>query len=162
MNQDERTKLIEEYGRGYDVLCAALDEIPREAWEFKAAPTEWSVHELIVHMRDSEYVGVIRLHKLIAEPGSTLMPYDEGQWAQALNYQTVEMEDALEIFRLARRTTHQLLRSLPERVFANEVVHPQWDKPYTMGDWLQIYVDHVPEHIAQLQQIHQAWKERTV
>src|SRR5512140_359606 len=130
MNGDKRNELIEEYGRGYDVLCAALAAIPREAWDFKPAPQEWSVHELIVHMKDSEYVGVIRLHKLVAEPGATLMTYEDDEWSRALNYQDRDMEDALEIFRLERRTTHQLLQSLPEHVFAHEVNHPLWDRPF--------------------------------
>src|SRR5260221_3441186 len=105
MNQDERKEKIEEYGRGSDLLTAALAEIPREAWDFKPAPGEWSVHEIIVHMKDSESMGVIRLHKLIAEPGSTLMPYEEAKWADALDYQNQNAEDGLEIFKLTRRMT---------------------------------------------------------
>ena len=40
-------------------------------------PHEWSIHELIAHMADSECMGAIRVRKLIAEPGSTLMMYEE-------------------------------------------------------------------------------------
>ena len=38
MNQDKRNELIEEYGRGFDLIMAALAEIPPEAWAFKPAP----------------------------------------------------------------------------------------------------------------------------
>ena len=44
MNREERIEKIELYGRGYDLLTAALAEIPREAWLFKPEPKEWSVH----------------------------------------------------------------------------------------------------------------------
>ena len=87
MNQDKRNELIEEYGRGYDLIMAALTEIPREAWAFKPAPDQWSVHEILVHMKDGELNGVLRLHKLIAESGSTLATYDPDLWSSALNYQ---------------------------------------------------------------------------
>jgi len=160
MNQDERNLMIEEYGRGYDLLMAALAEVPHEAWEFKPAPHEWSVHELLVHMKDSENMGALRLQKLIAEPGSTIMPYLEDTWSKTLNYRTQDVEDALQIFKLARRTTYHMLKSLPDQVFTHSVVHPEWDEPFTVEKWFVIYTRHVPEHIEQLKQIHQAWKEQ--
>ena len=43
MNIQERNEKIELYGRGVDLLEQALQEIPREMWQFKPAPTEWSV-----------------------------------------------------------------------------------------------------------------------
>lgn len=163
MNQNERNEMIEEYGRGFDLLTAALAEVPREAWEFKPAPKEWSVHEVIVHMKDSECIGVIRLHKLIAEPGSTLMPYDDAKWAEALDYQIQDADDALQIFGLTRKTAHRLLKTLPDQVFTHSVVHPQrvhpeYGEAYTLEKWLHIYTDHVPEHIEQLKKTYEAWK----
>jgi len=160
MNQDERNEKIEEYGRGFDLLTAALAEVPKEAWEFKPTADEWSIHEIVVHMKDSESVGVIRLHKLIAEPGSTLMPYAESKWSEALNYQNQDVEDALQILKLTRRATYRLLKTLPDQVFMHSVVHPEWDHPYTVENWLDIYRLHVPEHIEQLQKTYQAWKEQ--
>ena len=55
MNQAERNQKIEEYGRGFEVLTAALDGIPPGAWEFIPAPGEWSIHEIVLHMADSEF-----------------------------------------------------------------------------------------------------------
>jgi hypothetical protein len=165
MNQDEHNEKIEEYGRGFDLLTAALAEVPQEAWEFKPALDEWSIHEIVVHMKDSESMGVMRLHKLIAEPGSTLMAYEESKWADALNYQNQDVEDALQIFKLTRRTTYRLLKTLPDQVFMQsvvhpEVVHPEYGESYTLEKWLNIYTRHIPEHIEQLQKTYQAWKEQ--
>jgi hypothetical protein len=159
MNRAERNEKIEEYGRGTDLFSAALAGAPRQAWEFKPAANEWSIHEIIVHMRDSENMGVLRLHKLIAEPGSTVMPYAEDKWTNALNYALQDVDDALQIFKLTRRITYRLLKTLPDGVFTHSVVHPEWDKPYTVENWLDIYRLHVPEHIDQLQKTYQAWKE---
>ena len=117
MTPDERSEKIEEYGRGFKLFAAALAEIPRQAWEFKPAPNEWSVHEVIIHMADSESMGAMRARKLIAEPGSTLMPYDDAGWAVNLNYAKQNLEDALQTFRLARQTTYNVLKMVPARVF---------------------------------------------
>ncbi len=165
MNQDERNEKIEEYGRGFNLFAAALAEIPREAWKFKPEPSEWSVHETVVHMADSECMGALRVRKLIAEPGSTLMPYEESKWADALNYQNQDVEDALQIFKLTRRTTYRLLKTLPDQVFMQsvvhpEMVHPEYGKSYTFEKWLNIYTRHIPEHIEQLKKTYQAWKEQ--
>ncbi len=158
MNQAERNEKIEEYGRGYDLLMSALAEVPRVAWKFKPAPGEWSIHEIIVHMKDSELMGVIRLNKLIAEPGSTLMTYDEAFWAEALDYRNQDLDDALVTFQLLRRTTHRLLKGLTDKEFSHSVINPLWSESYTLDRWLPIYVEHVPEHIEQVKKTYQAWK----
>ena len=77
MNQNDRNQKIEEYGRGFSLLTEALAQIPQEAMDFKASPTNWSVHEIIVHMGDSELMAALRARKLIVEPGSKLMGYEE-------------------------------------------------------------------------------------
>ena len=158
MKKEERNLMIEEYGRGFDLLTAALAEVPREAWEFRSALNEWSVHEILVHMADSELMGVIRLHKLIAEPGTTLMTYEENKWAEALNYQNQDVDDALQIFKLLRRRTYRLIKNLPDQVFTHSVMHPEWDEPYTIEKWIVVYARHPPEHVEQLERTYQAWK----
>ena len=163
MTPDERKEKIEEYGRGFELFAAALAEIPREAWEFKPVPGEWSIHELIIHMADSESIGATRARKLIAEPGSTLMPYDETGWAVRLNYINQNLEAALQTFKLARQTTYDLLKLVPDSVFEHQVfhpekVHPEYGERYTLDKWLYIYTGHIREHIEQAQKTYQAWK----
>lgn len=158
MKIEERAQRIQEYGRGFDLLTDALTEIPREAWDFKPAPDQWSIHETLIHMADSEMVGVMRLHTLIAEPGSTVLPYNEGKWAEALGYRNQDVEDALQLFKLLRQTTHHLLQALPAQVFAHSVTHPDWQEPYTVEKWLVIYARHVPEHIEQMRKTFEVWQ----
>jgi hypothetical protein len=162
MNQDERNEKIEEYGGGFDLFTAALAGGPREAWEFKPAPGEWSVHEIIVHMADSESIGALRLRKLVAEPGSTgdMMSYEEAKWAEELDYQNQSVEDVLQIFKLTRQTSFRLLKTLSDPVFMHSVVHPGYDEPYTFELWLNLYTRHIPGHTEQLKKTYQAWKEQ--
>jgi len=157
MNREEINQKIEQYGRGFDLLTAALAEVPKEAWEFKPEPTEWSVHEIIVHMADSESMSALRARKLIVEPGSALMGYEESKWADALNYREQSDEDALEIIRLARLTTYRILKTLPDEVFNNSVTHPEYDEPYTFESWLNIYARHIPNHIEQIRNNVKLW-----
>ncbi len=160
MNKQERDAKIEAYGKGYALLAAALKDIPPEAWEYKPSPSEWSVKEILVHMGDSESMAALRLRKLIVEPGTTLMAYNESGWADALNYLKQDAEDSLQIIKYARQSTYRLLKTLPEEVFHHAVIHPEYDEPYTFDRWLTIYADHIPDHIRQMKKSYEAWKKR--
>jgi hypothetical protein len=160
MDSQERAAKIEEYGRGCELLTAALAAVPREAWSFKPSAEDWSVNEIIVHMGDSESMAALRVRKLIVEPGSSLMGYDEAKWAAALNYRAQDADDSLQIIKLARQTTYRLLKSLPTPVFDNSVTHPEYPEPYTFDKWLGIYARHIPDHIEQIQKAVEAWKKR--
>jgi hypothetical protein len=160
MNREERLEKIEQYHQGYGLLGAALTEVPKEAWEFKPSPDDWSVHEIVIHMADSESMAALRARKLIVEPGSTLMGYEEAKWAPALNYQKQDLDDALQIIRLARLTTYDLLRGLPDEVFNHSVTHPEYKEPYTFDQWLNIYSRHIPDHIEQIKKNIELWKKQ--
>jgi hypothetical protein len=124
-------------------------------------PDEWSVHEIIVHMADSESMSALRARKLIVEPGSTLMAYEEARWADALGYEEQSAEDALEIIRLARKSTYELLRGQPDEVFTHTVTHPEFpDSPYTFEQWLNIYARHIPDHTEQIQNNVKVWESQ--
>lgn len=75
------------------------------------------------------------------------MTYEEPKWAEALNYKNQNTDDALQIFKLTRKTTYRLLGTLPNEIFRHSVVHPEYDEPYTFEKWLILYARHVPDHI---------------
>ncbi len=152
MNTQERNEKIELYGRGVELLKAALKEVPQEAMKFKPEPTEWSVHEIIIHIADSESNAALRARKLIVEPGGVFMGYDQDQWALTLNYHDQNFEDALETTRLVRKTTYELLKQQPEEVFTHTAKHPEYDEPYTFEKWINIYSGHIPGHIEQIKE----------
>ena len=160
MDIQERNEKIELYGRGYDLLIQTLQDIPREMWTFKPEPKEWSVHEVLVHLADSESNAALRARKLIVEPGGTLMGYDQDKWAVELDYHDQSYEDALETLRLVRKTTYALLKKQPDEVFEHSVRHPEYDEPYTFEQWLDIYSAHIPGHIEQIQNNYRIWRDR--
>ena len=160
MDAKERNEKIELYGRGHDMLLQTLKDIPQKMWTFKPAPTEWSVHEILVHLADSESNAALRARKLIVEPGGTLMGYDQDVWAVELNYHEQSWEDALDVVRLVRKTTYELLKKQPDEVFEHSVKHPEYDEPYTFEQWLNIYSSHIPGHIEQIQNNYKIWRDQ--
>lgn len=158
MNRMERDEKIEQYGRGFDLLLETLNAIPREAWKFKPAPDAWSIHEAIVHLADSEGNSALRARLLAAEPGRTLMAYDQDRWAVALNYHDQDVDDALQVTKYVRLTTYKWLKTLPDAVFTHTVNHPEYKEPYSFEKWLDIYAGHIPAHIEQIKANYQAWQ----
>ena len=160
MTPEERKLKIKRYGDGYGMLKKALAKIPRKAWKFKPAPTEWSIHEIIIHLGDSETNAALRARLLAAEPGRAVMAYDQDKWANSLNYHEQDTEDVLKMVKYARKTTYDWLKGLPDSVFENTVVHSEFDKPYSFDMWLSIYPEHIPGHIDQIKNNFKLWKKQ--
>ena len=156
MNQ-ARQEQIEAYGRAYDRLTAALSGFPREMWTYRPEPDDWTIHEIVVHIADSEANSFVRCRRLIAEPGSEVLGYDEAGWARRLNYHDQDPALALELFRVLRQATYQLIRDLPDEVWSHTVVHSESGR-MTFDDWLHTYERHVPEHIAQMRAVYETWR----
>ena len=159
MQHCERLQKIESYGAAYEKLTAALPQFPRAMWQYRATPDSWTIHEIIVHIADSEANSYARCRRFIAEPGSTVMAYDEMVWARKLNYHAQSLELALELFKQLRAASYQLIKTLPEEMWANTIVHPE-NGVMTMDDWLDVYDRHIPDHIAQMQEVYAVWQKQ--
>jgi hypothetical protein len=162
MDKREREQLIEKYRTAFDEFFTALNAIPKEAWLFKPAPKEWSVHQVIIHLADSETNSYLRARRLVAEPGQPVMSYDQDVWADKLDYHSTNIDDALETTRLVRKLTYDLLKRLPDSVWTNTVVHPEYSEPYTFEKWLRTYADHPRVHASQITENYRLWKEQKV
>ena len=104
--------------------------------------------------------AALRARKLIVEPGGTLMGYDQEKWTVDLEYHDQSYEDALEIVRLVRKTTYELLKKQPDQVFEHWVKHPEYEEPYTFENWLNIYSAHIPGHIDQIRNNYKIWRDQ--
>jgi len=152
MTSDERHQKIEAYGTAHQQLVSALEEFPREMWQFRSAPDRWTVHEIVIHITDSEVNSYVRCRRFLAEPGGEVLGYDESKWARDLAYHEQSTDEALELFKWLRRKSYTLIKDLPEPVWSNTVHHSEYGV-MTLDDWLEMYARHIPDHIAQMQAV---------
>ena len=157
MTLDERRQKIAMYGSAYDMLKNAMERYPREMWSYRPTSDEFSIHEIIVHITDSEANSFVRARHLIAQSGSTVSAYDELHWSRALRYAEQSPEDATELFRWLRGNTYKLIRELPEEIWQHRILHPE-NGEITMDEWLDTYMRHVPEHVAQMERVYASWQ----
>ena len=156
MNDRERLELLQQYDRGPHLLSDALVQFPRHMWKYKPAPDKWSIHEVVIHLADSEVESHVRLRMILAEPGTTIPNHDEHQWSVALNYLLSDVDEALTTIRHIRRLNWKLLNAVPEQAWLNYCVHSVRGK-IRLEDWLTTYVAHIPHHIQQLERVHDHW-----
>lgn len=157
MTHDARQAKIKLYGQAHEVLVAALKEFPTEMWQYRPAPDCWTIHEIVIHITDSEANSFGRCRRAIAEPGEAVMAYDEMQWARALDYHARDPQLAVELFRWLRRSSYELIRDQPDEVWSRTIYHPE-NGIMTLDDWLDVYAAHVPQHVEQMRQVYADWQ----
>lgn len=157
MTSEERERLIESYEGAPAALEQAIDGLPDPEWDFKPSPDRWSIREIVFHLTDADVNSYVRCRAAIAEPGKTIMPYDQDRWTGSLNHKGRSVKDALELFRLIRRTTGRLLRSLPEESWSRTIHHPE-SGVMTLEKWLEIYERHPRSHIDQMRKLHDQYR----
>ena len=151
-----REEKIASYGNASQTLQDALGRFPAKMWQFRPAPERWTIHEIVVHIADSEANSYIRCRRLVAEPGSTVLGYDEEKWARALDYHAQSPADALELFKWLRAKSYALIKTLPESTWSNTVFHTE-NGLMSLDAWLDTYERHIPDHIQQMEANYSAW-----
>src|SRR5208282_2207696 len=151
MMYELRQQKLDSFGRAPAVLSAALRPFPKKMWLYKPEAERWSIHEIILHLADSEASGYVRCRRLIAEPGNFGDEIDASRWAGSLGYFYQSTREALEIIRRLRKMTYQLLARLPEAVWSRRVESPL-DGNWSLEDWVERQERHIPYHIEQMKQ----------
>lgn len=158
LSQDHREALLQSFARGHEDVMETLRQIPNEVWEYRPGPHSWNIHQVLVHLADSEAKGYVRCRSIIAESGGRVMAYDQDRWAQYLNYEDQPIELVLELFRILRELNWRLISRLPDDVWQRYTHHSERGK-ITLDDWLVMYEQHVHLHIAQMKRNLQHWQK---
>jgi len=156
----DREQKIELYGKGYQQLIDALPRFPQEMWDFKPSPDRWSLHEMLIHIADSDANAYVKCRKLIAQPGKPVNDYNQDAWSNVLDYKGQSVENALELFKLIRKTTYDLLRNTPDIIWVKATGYAE-EGTITLDDWLDIYANHIPDHIKQMEKNYVAWQRQS-
>ncbi len=138
--------LIRSYAEGPRLLEAAVAGLSRDELRFTPGPEHWSIHENVVHVADTDMVAAARMRYVIAQPGSTLVSFDQNKWARVLDYRSLSMNEALALLRAIRTTTTEILQRVPadgwEQVGINTEAGPQ-----TLEWLVEHFADHVHYHL---------------
>lgn len=156
MTRDERRPILESFGRAPVLLSTALGQLPKKMWLYKPTYDRWSIHEIILHLADSEASSYIRCRHLIAEPEHLTTEFDPGRWAGSLGYFHQSTREALEVIRRLRKMTYQLLVTVPDAVWSHMVAHAV-EGSISLEIWVERQERHIPHHIEQMRENYDVW-----
>jgi len=119
------------------------------AWTHEPTPGDWSLTELICHMRDTE----LEIHhmqiKLFNEQGEPFIPRpDTSIWASQRDYLHENGMQALKEFNNARRETLRLLKNIEEDKWNRKARHAIFG-PTNFLEVISFIADHDRMHIQQ-------------
>lgn len=138
--------LIDRYEADGDLPARAIAGLTPQELLAHPIPGTWSVQEVVLHLMDSDLVGTDRMKRVIAEPGSTLLAYDENKWTKHLGYDHADVKAAGEVFRLNRKITAAILRRLPDEVFRQTGTHTERGVE-SLEMLVEGYVEHARHHM---------------
>jgi len=141
--------LIELFDAGADIPARAVAGLSHADLNAFPVPGTWSIQQIIVHLWESDLAASHRMRRMIAEETPLLIAYDETACAQSLFYEQEDLARVCRLFDDNRRMTADLLRRLPDAAFARVGIHNQRGK-VTLGDMVQIYIDHIRGHMVHL------------
>ena len=154
MLAEERKTLSEQYRAGYAAVVEALLKIRPEELDAKPGPGRWSVREIVHHLADSEMAAAVRLRLLLAQDRPTIHGYDQDEFARKLYYDRPHAV-SLELFRIVRQATGEILERLTPAEWIREGTHTEAG-PFGVESWLQTYAGHAHKHARQIRTVRDA------
>jgi hypothetical protein len=139
-------QLIDEFERGGEKLRQAVQGLTDA--EFNALPVAgtWSIQQIVIHIQDSDLVGVDRMKRIIAEENPLLIGFNETLFARKLRYEDQSIADAIATVDLARRQFARTLRTLGPEAFERSAIHNEVGR-VTLGEQLEKYNHHLEHHL---------------
>lgn len=122
-------------------------------WLRRPAPDDWSLGEVMCHLRDVELeVHRPRFRAVLAEESPFIAGVDADLWAEPRRYREQNGRLALETFLRAREETLALLDGLPPAAW-NRLGQHAFFGPTTLQELLYLAVQHDRIHGQQIEQL---------
>ncbi|OZB95426.1 DinB family protein [Paenibacillus sp. XY044] len=150
--------IIKEYASGYAMLREAIEGLTEEELRYKPAPDKWSIHQILIHVTDSEMSSTSRLKKVLAEDEPTLISFDQDAWANNLGYDLLDREQYLLLFKMLRLSMQTILDHLTSEQSERVGVYVDQAR-FTFKQLLVYRVEHVRNHLAQIERVKKACRE---
>jgi uncharacterized damage-inducible protein DinB len=142
------------YASAPQKLESALEKLSGAKLRWKPNPRKWSIRETLLHLADSEVIGVARMNLIISSGGTppTLVAYDQDRLAERAQYNSQDELLALSLFKALRKHQTAILKSLPDEFFEKFGMHEERGK-MTLAQMVSHYADHAETHLKHIERI---------
>jgi hypothetical protein len=143
-------RLVDSLDRFQHVLPALLEGLDRETVTWKPPSGNWSILEIVCHLADEEVEDFrIRVRLTLEDPDQEWPPIDPEGVAVSRQYQSADLQRALQRFLKERARSLEWLRSLQQPDWQRTRQHPRFG-PIRAGEILAAWVAHDHLHTRQI------------
>jgi len=154
-------ELIQEYTLGYEMLRKAIEGLNEDEFRYKPAADKWSIHQILIHVTDAEILATSRLKKVLAEKEPILISFDQNAWTNNLEYDLLDREQYLLLFKLLRSSMQTILDNLTNEQCERVGVYVDQER-FTFKQLMEFRVQHVRGHLAQIERVKKAYQKNQV
>ncbi|HEX2911439.1 MAG TPA: DinB family protein [Chloroflexia bacterium] len=129
-----------------------LDNTLEEDANFNAAPGEWSVKEIVCHLRDAEHIYYRRLQQMLEDDEPFLRAFNPDELASERDYQAADWGEAVAAFKENRATNLNLLTELRPVQWLKGAIHQERGH-ITVHDIAEALVQHSTDHLEQIRHV---------
>lgn len=141
------------------MIWDAIEGLTEEELRYKPAPNKWSIHQILIHVTDSEISATPRLKKVLAEDEPILVSFDQDAWANTLSYDLLDHEQYLQLFKLLRTSMLPILNNLTSEQSRRVGMYIDQER-FTFKQLLEFRVQHVRDHLDQIERVKNSYREK--
>ncbi|MEA3336173.1 MAG: DinB family protein [Chloroflexota bacterium] len=154
-----KDQLLARYAAGYGQLSELLEGLSESDLNRAVAADQWPIRKIVHHLADGEPVYGLLIKIAVGTPGSKVRLGDypgNEPWSEALHWANRAIEPAVALFKAQREDTTALLRQRPDawdQQIRFEMPQEQDEISMTVTQMIQVLVDHLDEHAAEIEDI---------
>lgn len=147
----QHTELIARLEASAGEVAAALKHVTPAQMERVPRPGEWSLHQALAHLRDTEVqVFAYRTARILQENAPPVVAnFDQDGWMRDHYTRDEPLQKIISEFRAARRKLVILLRATTDKDWRRYAIHPEFGHIPIEYIALHAY-NHTLEHLRQL------------
>jgi hypothetical protein len=136
-------------------IAALTAGLPRARLHRAPSRDEWSINDVLAHLRSCSDMWGKYIAKIIAEDHPKIRAMNPRQWIKRTNYPELEFAPSLRAFRKQRAELLALLRPLPKAAWSRSATVTGAGRPLetTVLDYARRLADHERIHVKQIQRI---------
>lgn len=164
INQADTTKaILTQYADGPALLDSALAGLTETDIDLALSLDSWSIRQIVHHLVDGDDIWKTCIKTALGNSDAlfSLLWYTakpQMEWSESWAYARRDLDSSLALFRANRRHIVDLLEHIPDACEKSVRLH-RLEKPeirITVFDVLELHVQHLADHIRDIQAILQA------
>jgi len=133
-------------------IAALTDDLPRARLHRAPARGEWSLNDVLAHLRSCSDMWGKYIATIIAEDRPTIRAMNPTTWIKSTNYPELEFAPSFRAYRKQRAELLARLRSLPKAAWSRTATVTGAGRPRerTMLEYAQWLANHERSHMKQI------------